>query len=139
MLKLAQTDQQTNRQTDRAKTILTHYLLTPARAPNRWRRRDKHPHPPTRCARQQISQEPTMEPSKALPRVTIVLSHPTAKHPDHVSSWDRPLPGRLNFEIREVEIVQKNQGFPISVSIFPVLKEHSVPTFTSNRHKHHMG
>ncbi|KAH3790981.1 hypothetical protein DPMN_169190 [Dreissena polymorpha] len=50
--------------------------------------RDKHPHPPTRCARQQISQEPTMEPSKALPRVTIVLSHPPAKHPDHVSSWD---------------------------------------------------
>ncbi|KAH3865735.1 hypothetical protein DPMN_028778 [Dreissena polymorpha] len=50
--------------------------------------RDKHPHPPTRCARQQISQEPTMEPPKALPRVTIVLSHPPAKHPDHVSSWD---------------------------------------------------
>ncbi|KAH3865188.1 hypothetical protein DPMN_028227 [Dreissena polymorpha] len=36
--------------------------------------RDKHPHPPTRCARQQISQEPTMEPPKALP--------------NHVSSWD---------------------------------------------------
>ncbi|KAH3865646.1 hypothetical protein DPMN_028688 [Dreissena polymorpha] len=50
--------------------------------------RDKHPHPPTRCARQQISQEPTMEPPIALPRVTIVLSHPPAKHPDHVSSWD---------------------------------------------------
>ncbi|KAH3811605.1 hypothetical protein DPMN_140016 [Dreissena polymorpha] len=34
----------------------------PARAPNR-DPRDKHPHPPTRCARQQICQEPTMEPS----------------------------------------------------------------------------
>ena len=50
--------------------------------------RDKHPHPPTCCARQQISREPTMEPSKALSRVTIVPSHPPAKHPDHVSSWD---------------------------------------------------
>ncbi len=50
--------------------------------------RDKHPHPPTRCARQQISREPTMEPSKALSRVTIVPSHPPAKHPDRVSSWD---------------------------------------------------
>ncbi|KAH3850651.1 hypothetical protein DPMN_093076 [Dreissena polymorpha] len=29
--------------------------------------RDKHPHPPSRCARQQISQEPTMEPPKAPP------------------------------------------------------------------------
>ncbi|KAH3877892.1 hypothetical protein DPMN_001772 [Dreissena polymorpha] len=50
--------------------------------------RDKHPHPPTCCARQQISREPTMEPSKALSRVTIVPSHPPAKHPDRVSSWD---------------------------------------------------
>ncbi|KAH3810166.1 hypothetical protein DPMN_138554 [Dreissena polymorpha] len=50
--------------------------------------RDKHPHPPTCCARQQISREPTMEPFKALPRVTIVPSHPPAKHPDHISSWD---------------------------------------------------
>ncbi|KAH3703036.1 hypothetical protein DPMN_078064 [Dreissena polymorpha] len=50
--------------------------------------RDKHPHPPTCCARQQISREPTMEPSKALSRATIVPSHPPAKHPDHVSSWD---------------------------------------------------
>ncbi|KAH3861139.1 hypothetical protein DPMN_024067 [Dreissena polymorpha] len=49
--------------------------------------RDKHPHPPSRCARQQISQEPTMEPPKAPPGVTIVLSHPPAKHSDHVSSW----------------------------------------------------
>ncbi|KAH3768685.1 hypothetical protein DPMN_169904 [Dreissena polymorpha] len=50
--------------------------------------RDKHPHPPTCCARQHISREPTMEPSKALSRVTIVPSHPPAKHPDRVSSWD---------------------------------------------------
>ncbi|KAH3740348.1 hypothetical protein DPMN_047053 [Dreissena polymorpha] len=27
--------------------------------------RDKHPHPPSRCARQQISQEPTMEPPQS--------------------------------------------------------------------------
>ncbi|KAH3858421.1 hypothetical protein DPMN_101045 [Dreissena polymorpha] len=50
--------------------------------------RDKHPHPPSRCARQQISQEPTIEPPKAPPGVTIVLSHPPVKHPAHVSSWD---------------------------------------------------
>ncbi|KAH3701292.1 hypothetical protein DPMN_076275 [Dreissena polymorpha] len=49
--------------------------------------RDNHPHPPSRRARQQISQEPTMETPKAPPEVTIVLSHPPAKHPDHVSSW----------------------------------------------------
>ncbi|KAH3712527.1 hypothetical protein DPMN_072278 [Dreissena polymorpha] len=50
--------------------------------------RDKHPHSHSRCARQQISQEPIMEPPKSPPGVTIVLSHPPAKHPDHVPSWD---------------------------------------------------
>ncbi|KAH3893600.1 hypothetical protein DPMN_017748 [Dreissena polymorpha] len=38
--------------------------------------RDKHPHPPSCCAQQQISQEPTKEFPKATPGVTIVLSHP---------------------------------------------------------------
>ncbi|KAH3805351.1 hypothetical protein DPMN_133653 [Dreissena polymorpha] len=38
--------------------------------------RDKQPHPPSCCSRQQISQEPTKEFPKATPGVTIVLSHP---------------------------------------------------------------